>query len=98
MSTTPPPGGAQPATPSDRSSSLAARNAQFGHVYYLNGDAVQVTQKDEDGSVRVQLVTGWGDDGQPSSLGARVIRLLGDRPLMRTTTLIVTARAASSPR
>lgn len=87
MSTRTPPGGAQPATPSNPPSALAARTAQLGHVYYFNGDAVQVTQKNEDGSVRVQLVAGWGEDGRPSSLGARVIRLLGDRTLMRTTTL-----------
>jgi hypothetical protein len=82
MSTKTPPGGAQPATPSDRPSSLTARNAQLGQVYYLNGDAVQVTQKDEDGSVRLQMVTDWKDDGTPSSLG-RPIRLEGNRKLMR---------------
>lgn len=87
MSKNPTPGGAQSATPHEHgTTAVAARNAQLGHVYYWDGDAVQVTHKNEDGSVRVQLVTGWSEDGKPSSLGPRVIRLLGDRKLMMRTT------------
>ncbi len=86
MSKTLPPGGAQSATSSDHRSALKARDAQLGHVYYLNGDAVQVMQKEADGSACVQMVTDWSEDGKPCALG-RPIRLESSRTLMRTTTL-----------